>query len=372
LQLERIFTDNFRNLSRREIAFHPHLNIVLGQNAQGKTNLLEAVYLLALASSHRTSKDQEMITWDKEYFFVKGEIERKDQVFTVSVGCREGRKRIRFNESPLERVRDLLGRVMVIFFGPDDLRLVKGSPQERRLFLNREISLLYPLYYDYLQRFKSVLNQRNNLLKELAQKRGSEEILEPWDAQFAASAAWIIKRRIDFIEELTPLVKKHYFSISGEHNALELKYAPSLTMDLKSSEKDWETGILSALKRRREEEVRRGITLVGPHRDDLEFRLGGQEVKNFGSQGQQRTVVLALKIGQVEFINKKAGERPILLLDDVFSELDGYRQKALLDLISGDIQSIITTTDSNFKGLSIAGHIYSVSCGEINLKEGRS
>jgi len=372
LQLKRIYVDNFRNLCREEIQLNPGINIVLGKNAQGKTNFLEAIYILASATSPRTNIEQEMVAWENDYYFIKGEVESQDDTFAISVGYTQGKKRIRVNENPLERVKDLLGRFMVIFFGPEDLQLIKGSPQLRRQFLDREISLLQPLYYENLQRYRTVLAQRNNLLKEIGEKGIGESELEPWDEQLADLGGELITRRIRFLNELKEKINSRYAEISGEEVGFKAEYEPSIALDKKSSSQDWKRAFIEAWKRRRKEEIIRGVTILGPHRDDLSFRLGDRELKNYGSQGQQRTAVLALKIGELELMTQVKGEQPVLLLDDVFSELDGTRQKALLDLIGGNIQSIITTTENNFQEIKKPCYYFTVDKGKINRWEGRN
>ncbi len=371
MQLKRLYSDNFRNLFREEIKLNPGVNIVLGKNAQGKTNFLEAIYVLASANSPRTNIEQEIVNWDNQYYFVKGEIQSLEDTFSISVGYSQGRKRIRLNENPLERVKDLLGRFMIIFFGPEDLQLIKGSPQVRRQFIDREMSLLYPLYYDNLQRFRSVLAQRNNLLKEIGEKKSDEGALEPWDEQLASLGAEIVSRRIRFLNELKERVSNRYGKISGENLPLEIGYEASLTLDQNSSSQDWKRGFIDAWKRRRKEEIIRGVTVIGPHRDDLSFRLGEKELRNYGSQGQQRTAVLALKTGELDLMKEKKGENPVLLLDDVFSELDGARQEALLKLIGEDLQSIITTTDNNLQEIKEPRYYFTVENGKFCRWEGR-
>ena len=372
MHLNRVFTDNFRNLNREEIYLHPGINIILGKNAQGKTNFLEAIYILAAASSPRSAAEGEMVAWNNNYYFVQGEVNSREDNFSLSVGYSQGQKRIRLNDNPLERIRDLLGRLLIIFFGPEDLQLIKGGPQIRRQFLNREISLLQPLNYDYLQRYRSTLQQRNNLLKAIAEKKGNPADLEPWDEQLAAAGAELITRRLWFLREIGPLLSEHYRSISGEERRLEIKYDSRLPLDLKSSGEDWKRGFLSAWQRRRDEEIRRGFTLSGPHRDDICFELEGRDLKIFGSQGQQRTAVLALKIAELKLMDSRRGEKPVLLLDDVFSELDGNRQQALLQLMGSDQQTIITTTDNNWQGLDKDCFYFTVEQGKIKRWEGRN
>ncbi len=373
LYLTKVYTDNFRNLSREEINLHPGINIILGKNAQGKTNFLEAVYILAAASSPRSAAEAEMVAWNNDYYYIQGEVtSREEDNFSLSVGYSQGQKRIKINENPLERIRDLLGRLLIIFFGPEDLQLIKGGPQIRRQFLNREISLLQPLYYDYLQRYRSILQQRNNLLKDIAEKNGDPADLEPWDEQLAAAGAELITRRLWFLREMAPLLSEHYRSISGEEGQLQIKYDSRLPLDLKSSREDWQRGFLSAWQRRRSEEIRRGFTLSGPHRDDIRLELEGRDLKNYGSQGQQRTAVLALKIAELKLMDSRRGEKPVLLLDDVFSELDGNRQQALLQLMGKDQQTVITTTDNNWQGLDRDCYYFTVEQGKIKRWEGRN
>ncbi len=365
--VKRGFTDNFRNLRRKDVELHPNLNILVGSNGQGKTNFLEAIFLLAAGSSPRTGIDQELISWGEEYFFVKGEVYKRDDLQRISLGYSTGKKKIRVDET-VSPVRELLGNLLVVFFSPEDLQLIKGSPAARRRFLNREISFLYPLYYDSLQQLGYILQQRNNLLKGYSPQ--AEEQLEIWDEQFCQQAATVIIKRLEVTEEIEPLAAQFYNAIASEDNQLSVRYRPPIPLK-STSLKDWEQGLSQALKRRRKEEIKRGMTLLGPQRDDLEIMLDRRELKIYGSQGQQRTAVLALKMAELEYIRKKTGQQPVLLLDDVFSELDIKRQRALVQLIQEDNQTIITTTDLNFREDSIPSYCFQVEKGEILFKEGR-
>lgn len=364
MHISRVFLDNYRNIKRLDLELNPQVNIFWGLNGQGKTNFLESVFLLATASSPRAFNDSELVKWGEDYFFVKGKIEEEFASYTLSIGYSNGRKKINFNGQGLERTRDLLGKLLVVYFTPEDLQLIKGPPSLRRNFLDREISLLYPLYYDNLRRYKSVLQQRNNVLKDLREKKNTS--LEVWNEQLIALGAEIIVKRIEVLEGIKPLIREKYLKIADKQERLDITYSSSLALNHQASLADWQRAFGDALKRRQTDEVFRGTTLFGPHRDELSFFLGTKDLRNFGSQGQQRSAVLALKLSELEYMAKITAKQPILLLDDVFSELDSRRQRALLELLEEKIQTIITTTDSEFRINNRAFSYFRVSEGNIS------
>lgn len=369
MQISKLFIDNFRNLIRSEHDFHPNLNILIGKNAQGKTNFLEALYMLGTGMSPRASVEQDIIQWDTNHYFIKGQVKTEQGTFTISIGYTKGQKRIKINETVLERRKDFLGNLLIIYFSPDDLQIIKGSPSLRRRFLDQELSLLYPLYYDEIQRYRTTLQQRNNLLKEIGQGRRKEQDLYPWDEQLSVLAGKIIKRRLDVIDQWRPLIVQYYAAIGEEEKTFQLRYVPSLSLECVSDSEHWQMGIQKSLERRRSEEIKKGITMVGPHRDDLYMGLGNEDLRYFGSQGQQRTAILALKIAEIDYIRTIKGEKPVLLLDDVLSELDEKRQKALLQLVQDDIQTFLTTTDNTFESNNISKNMYVVYKGEVKPVE---
>ncbi len=365
LHIARIYLKQFRNLKDTDLLLNANVNIFWGMNGQGKTNLLEGIYLLAMGSSPRAFNDSEMICWNKDYFFVKGIIEDEHEIYTLSVGYGGGRKKINLNGQLLDRIKDLLGRFLVVYFTPEDLQLIKGPPGLRRRFFDQEISLLFPLYYDNLQRYRTVLQQRNNLLKEYREKKSSNGALEPWNIQLAALGAQIINKRIEVLDELRPILMAKYSHIADKDEILGMEYHPSLPLSPQASLTEWENALTMALERRQNEEIMRGTTLVGPHRDEVTLFLNGKELRNFGSQGQQRSAVLALKLAELEYIGRIRGKKPVLLLDDVFSELDNRRRAALIDTIKDNIQTIITTTDMDFKMENLSVSSFRVEKGTI-------
>lgn len=351
---------NFRNYARLQLQPDAGLCVLTGDNAAGKTNVLEAVFLCALGRSHRTSRDAELIRESEQAGAVALTLHTRGGTRSISCKLMAGeRKRVLIDGTALSRSGELLGCLNVVMFAPEDLMLVKGGPGERRRFLDMEISQLRPAYYYTLQQYNVALKQRNALLKAEAETA----LLEPWDEQLSRLGAAITAERAQFLSELGGIASRLHVQLSGGRETLLLAYQPNLP--------DAEPDRLAAAMRERlfdalERDRFRGSTSVGPHRDDVAMALDGSDVRVYGSQGQQRTVVLSLKLSELQIMRQLRGESPVLLLDDVFSELDRRRQRTLLDAVQG-CQTFLTCT--HLEELSAAGalqmQVYSVSAGNV-------
>lgn len=325
---------NFRNYQNLDIRFDEGTNILFGDNAQGKTNILEAAYLSGTTRSHRGSRDKEMILFGEEEAHIRTTVFRKDKDFRIDMHLRKGRsKGVAVNQIPIRKASELFGILNIVFFSPEDLNIIKNGPSERRQFMDRELCQLDRIYLSDLAHYKKTLEQRNHLLKDLSYKPELFDTLPMWDEQLVTYGRRIISRRKSFVEELVTIISEIHARISGGKEKLVLQYEKNV------EEEDYEQQLKAALPRDR----KLSQTTVGPHRDDLLFAIDTVDIRRFGSQGQQRTSALSLKLSEIDLVKKVISDTPVLLLDDVLSELDSSRQNYLLDSI-GDIQTIITCT----------------------------
>ncbi len=360
MYIRKLQLNNFRNYSLLELELGQGICIFVGQNAQGKTNLLESCCLVSMARSHRTSRDKDMIAFEKDHARARVECVERDGVHTVDIVLTHSeRKRITVNGLPCKRVGDMMGQVKTVVFSPEDLDIIKNGPAVRRRFIDIYLSQVFPVYFYQLSKYLQVLQQRNELLKKMAFKP-DEASLEVFDQMLAEAAIPVIKLRREFIQRLDPVCSLVHDNLSGNTEKLEIIYSPGCDEDIDS--------ILKALKNSRQGDIKRGTTYIGPHHDDIAIKLNGVDLRFYGSQGQQRTAALSLKLGQLNLMKKDIGESPILLLDDVMSELDPFRQKHLLEHLN-DMQTIITTTHlvgelANVKNASV----YEVKSGTITKK----
>ncbi len=346
MYIEKLLLKNYRNINKTYLDLNKNLNIFIGNNGQGKTNLLEAVYLIATTESHRTNRDSELIQWDKENALVQLKLIKNNYDLTISYKIEGRDKKIKINKNPLEKISDLVGNLNVILFSPEDLKIVKGSPSNRRKFLNLEISQVNPYYYHILKEYNHILKQRNNLLKKMYNKNNRDlKLLEVWDDKLADKGSKIIYKRFQVLNKLKILARLAQRKLTAGSENLNIKYDSSLKVNKKNEKEEIKNIFLNSLQKKREKEFERGYTLSGPHRDDLILKINEINVRKYGSQGQQRTVALALKLAELEFMKSESGEYPVLLLDDVFSELDKNRRNTLLSIINERIQTLITTTD---------------------------
>lgn len=327
---------NYRNYDILDIAFDKHVNIIYGDNAQGKTNILEAIYMCATSRSHRGSKDKEMIRFGESEAHIKANVVKNDINYRIDMHIKGNKaKGIAINGIPIKKAVDLFGIIKIVLFSPEDLDIIKDGPSERRRFMDMELSQLDKIYLSNLVNYNKVLVQRNKLLKELSFNMSEELLstLDIWDMQLVNYGKSIIAGRIKFVEELNSIISDIHSRLTGGRESLTVEYEPYTTTD----------NFGDMVYASRDKDIKYKSTSAGPHKDDLVFYINGQDVRRYGSQGQQRTTALSLKLSEIELVKKLTGENPILLLDDVLSELDSNRQNYLLNSI-GDIQTIITCT----------------------------
>lgn len=360
---------NFRNYRTLNLSFTPHVNIFVGLNAQGKTNILEAVYLLAMGRSFRAAKDSDMITHDQEHSLVSGQVTTEATHTLELILRRNGPKQFRFNKKELPHSR-FVGVFNVVLFTPDDLYLIKGSPAERRRFLDWEISQVNAGYRSMLLDYYKVLQHRNSLLKTIAFENQDPRMLEVWNQQLVELGSRLMAVRADMIHKLGILSRLMHRQISDGKEELALRYVPFFAGGEQGVSFDYQSikdRFVEALASARAAEFRRGYSLVGPHRDDFQFLIDGLDVKVFGSQGQQRTAILACRLAELEYMKSETGSYPTILLDDVTSELDEERKYLLLKLLTKKIQTVITTTDiSDFMpDVTEGAAVFQVSAGQI-------
>lgn len=329
---------NYRNYDNFTFKFDKGINVLVGKNAQGKTNIIEAIFYAVIGRSFKTSKDKDIIKWGENRAYLCGEFSKKYRDEKIEIFFDENKKKtIKVDEIAIHKIGELMGVTNAVFFSPDELKLVKESPEERRRFMNIDISQTNKRYFYMIGRYEKVLASRNKLLKSTSDINVIKETIDIWDRALSELAEKIYIERKKFIDELSPFAKLAHQYISGGKENLEIKYISSF--DGSYSDK-----MAKYLAKNLEKDFRLGYTTVGVHRDELDIYLNGTEVKNFGSQGQQRTVALSMKLAELEIIKNRVGEYPILLLDDVFSELDKDRRKRLLNFTS-KTQTIITCTD---------------------------
>lgn len=337
---------DFRNYTELTVDFSHHKVILLGENAQGKTNLLEAIGLLATGKSPSASKDAELIRWGAEQAIIRAEVTRELTGLSIHMLVRAaGKRAVRINGLPQKRLADLFGKLLVVLFRAEDMQLVKGGPAERRDYMDTMLVQLHGGYHAQLIDYQRVVSQRNSLLRAIGEGTSSAGDLATWDEPLITLAIGVWRRRLALIAALTPHVAQWHAHIARGKETLALRYLPSVPL---AGERDaWEAAMRATLAEVRRKELARMQTLVGPHRDDLELTIDGRCARAFGSQGQQRTAVLALKLAELDHVRATAGEAPILLLDDVLAELDVGRQNALLSAIGPEVQTFVTTTHLN-------------------------
>ncbi|CCJ34078.1 DNA replication/repair protein RecF [Caloramator australicus] len=355
---------NFRNYLNLKIEFLKGLNVLYGQNAQGKTNVLEAINFISTLKSHRTSKDRELIKWGKSKAYIKANLNKSLGDFTVEVLISEmSKKEAKLNGIKLSRASEVIGNANTVIFSPEDLRLLKDGPDIRRRFIDNELNQIKPRYNYYLSLYNKVLLERNNLIKKGIDK----SLLDVYDQQLAEYGSFLIFNRIEFIKKLSIICKLLHRKITNGNEELVIKYKGDI---IDGELKSIKERLYSLYKNSIEEDIKKGYTSKGPQRDDIEVFINGVDAKHYASQGQQRTAALSLKLSEIEIIKGETGEYPILLLDDVMSELDLQRQKYLLDSLM-DVQIILTITSLNdLEKFSInRKRIFEVSNGNIQIKE---
>ena len=332
--LKSIELKNFRNYEDLDLKFDSGTNILFGDNAQGKTNILEAAYVSGTTKSHKGSRDKDMIRFGEDESHIRTIVEKQGKEYQLDIHLKKNRsKGIAINKVPIKKASELFGILNMVFFSPEDLNIIKNGPSERRRFLDAEICQLDKIYLSDLTRYNKILMQRNRLLKDMQPQPQLMETLPVWDMQLVEYGKRLIRRRRQFVEELSEIVTGIHRNISGKREELVLRYEPNIDAEFLEDE----------LNRVREKDRKYAQTSVGPHRDDISFFIRGVDIRKFGSQGQQRTSALSLKLSEIELVRQTIHDTPVLLLDDVLSELDSNRQNYLLNSIH-DIQTMITCT----------------------------
>jgi DNA replication and repair protein RecF len=329
---------NFRNYNELNIELTNGVNIFIGDNAQGKTNILESIYYCSLGKSHRTSKDKELINWNKQDAYIKIFIgkERLDKKIEIKI-FKDGKKGIKINSVKINKISELIGVFNAVIFSPEDLKIVKDAPSYRRRFLDIELSKLDNKYYYNLVQYNKVLDEKNSLLKRYSEKM--IDMMDVYDEQLSSFGAFLIKERYKYIQKLNLKGQIIHKQITSEKESIEFKYLTAVE-DLSNIKEDLRIKLFKS----RAKDIEKRTTSVGPHRDDFSIHINNIDTRSFGSQGQQRTSVLTIKFSSLEIIKDEIGEYPVLLLDDVLSELDLSRQKYILNSIK-NVQTIITCTD---------------------------
>lgn len=332
--IESIELKNYRNYEELHMELNEGTNILYGDNAQGKTNILEAVYVCCTSKSHKSAKDRDIIRFDQDESHIKMQVRKNGVPYRIDMHLKKNKpKGIAIGGVPIRRASELFGIANVVCFSPEDLNIIKNGPSERRRFIDMELCQLNKLYVHALVQYNKVLVQRNKLLKELSFRPDYGETLDVWDRQLVNYGKEVMKFRKEFISQLNEMNHEIHARLSGRKEDLVIYYEPDTDCEL----------FEEALKRGRPQDLKQKTTLCGPHRDDISFFVNGIDIRKFGSQGQQRTAALSLKLSELELVKQLIHDKPILLLDDVLSELDASRQNHLLSAIS-DIQTIITCT----------------------------
>lgn len=359
MKIQQLSISNFRNYENLFVEFDDKVNVFIGKNAQGKTNLLESIYYCCIGKSFKSCKDKELIKWNEEKSQIKLVANKKYRDIEIDINLNKSQKKsILINKLPIRKIGDLIGEVNIVFFSPQELRLVRESPDERRKFMDIDISQTNKRYFYQLGRYEKILANRNKLLKNCQTLEAVKETIDIWDRALVVSAKTIAFERKNFIERILPYAQKAHTFLSGGKENLSLVYKCGSSVCL---DENFETNMDKILKKNLEKDFKLGYTSIGVHRDDIDIFLNETEVKNFGSQGQQRTVALSLKLAELENMFNLNGEYPILLLDDVFSELDLDRQKRLLKFV-GRTQTFITCTDER----KIEGKMYNIVDGKVS------
>ena len=355
MRIDSLKLNNFRNYDTLEIALDPGTNLFYGDNAQGKTNILEAVYLAGTTKSHRMSRDREMIRFDQDEAHIRMNVVKRDSEYRIDMHLKkDGKKGIAVNGVPIKRAGELVGICRFVFFSPEDLNIIKNGPSERRRFIDMELCQTDSSYIYDLARYNKILAQRNQLLKDIAFRPAMKDTLDIWDEQLLTYGSKIIKARRLFTASLNEIIKGVHEKLSGGREQLSVEYENNVDEDR----------FIDELVAARDKDLRMRTTSVGPHRDDLKFVTQDIDIRKYGSQGQQRTTALSLKLAEIELVRKMGNDTPILLLDDVLSELDSGRQKYLLESIE-QVQTLITCTgvDDFVKNNFRIDRLFRVSAG---------
>lgn len=362
MYIQSLELSNFRNYSELNIGFDKGTNILYGNNAQGKTNILESIYLAGTAKSHRAVRDREIIKFNEEEAHIKVLLEKNNVPVRIDMHLKKNKsKGIAINGIPIRKASELFGILNVVFFSPEDLNIIKNGPSERRRFIDLELCQLDKVYVHNLVNYNKIINQRNKLLKDIGYGNDKElmDTLDIWDMQLADFGAKIVTRRNQFISDINEIIYDIHKKLTNGKEELNVKYEPNI----------FGNNLYEELLRCRDRDFKLKSTTVGPHRDDISFMIGDVDIRKFGSQGQQRTAALSLKLSEIELVKLMINDVPVLLLDDVLSELDSSRQKQLLESLN-NVQTIITCTglDEFIENRFNIDTIYEVISGTVEKK----
>lgn len=369
MQLNSLQLVNFRNYDNLFLEFNKKVNLLVGKNGQGKTNIVESIYMLSFGKSFRTNKDKEIIKFERENLYVGGNFSKEQTNGLIEIAISRNKKGIKVNKIHVQKIYELLGNLNVVIFSPEDLRLVKEGPKERRSFIDKEISQIMPKYYNYLTNYNKILFQRNQLLKS---KYMDKNLLDVYDESLAKYGSYIYILRRDFIKKIAHISRNMHKNLTGGIEELLITYKNQIDICDEDTISTVYNKFSDKLISSREHDIETRTTKYGLHKDDLNIFINGLDVRLYGSQGQQRTASISLKLSEIELIKNEVGEYPVLILDDVFSELDETRQKLLVDNLSV-VQMFITTAEVSHKNIFDKSNttIFNIDRGHvINIENG--
>lgn len=373
MYLSELQLNHYRNYESVDVHFSPDTNVLIGENAQGKTNLLEAIYVLALARSHRTNTDRELIQWHEDFAKITGLVQRSAGKTPLELVLSQKGKKAKVNHLEQAKLSQYIGRLNVVLFAPEDLNIVKGSPAVRRHFIDMEFGQMSSKYLYNISQYKSILKQRNQYLKQLQRRQAKDLVyLGVLSDQLAAYGAEVTVARRQFLQQMEKWAQKLHQEITKDREVLTFKYQSQIPEEqLDQSVEELYQQFQTLYEKQQIREVEQGTTLIGPHRDDVQFLVNDKDVQAFGSQGQQRTTALSVKLAEIDLMKAQTGEYPILLLDDVLSELDDLRQTHLLKTFQNKVQTFLTTTSlENVKKEIIATpRVFTVTNGVVTEEQ---
>ena len=373
MYLSELQLNHYRNYESVDVHFSPDTNVLIGENAQGKTNLLEAIYVLALARSHRTNTDRELIQWHEDFAKITGLVQRSAGKTPLELVLSQKGKKAKVNHLEQAKLSQYIGQLNVVLFAPEDLNIVKGSPAVRRHFIDMEFGQMSSKYLYNISQYKSILKQRNQYLKQLQRRQAKDLVyLGVLSDQLAAYGAEVTVARRQFLQQMEKWAQKLHQEITKDREVLTFKYQSQIPEEqLDQSVEELYQQFQTLYEKQQIREVEQGTTLIGPHRDDVQFLVNDKDVQAFGSQGQQRTTALSVKLAEIDLMKAQTGEYPILLLDDVLSELDDLRQTHLLKTFQNKVQTFLTTTSiENVKKEIIATpRVFTVTNGVVTEEQ---
>ena len=363
MRLKTLQLVNFRNYDNLHINFNEKVNLLIGRNGQGKTNIVESIYMLSFGKSFRTNKDKEIIKFEKENLYVGGSFNKYNSDYLIEIAIGKNKKGIKVNKIHIQKMYELLGNLNVVIFSPEDLRLVKDGPKERRSFIDKEISQIMPKYYNYLTNYNKILIQRNKLLKG---KFIDENLLDVYDESLVRYGSYIYILRRDFIKKIANISMEMHKRLTDNIEDLVINYKNQINVSDEDTIETVYNKFFEKLFSSRQHDIETRTTRYGIHKDDLNIYINDLDVRLYGSQGQQRTASISMKLSEVELIKNEVGEYPILILDDVFSELDETRQRLLIENLS-QVQMFITTAEVSHKKIFNKSNttIFNISKGNV-------